>query len=322
MKQTKWLLILGLIISIGSCKKVTVDFSYSPNLPKAGDTITFTNLSSGGEDYIWDFGDNSSAEVANPTHIYKQVGTYMVTLRESKSKKTISHSVTVVDSIPGFKVSKDSICIFSSVQLTASVWNPYAHKIAYSWELPEDVVLEKGKLTDASITVFFTRVHETEIALQVTKDGVTTRSTRTLKAYNTPACAVLMECQDGDKYYQRIYGTLAEDEHLVNYERGVELLEMAKDTLVWEDKVERKVYYGNENGLYVENLSGSNWVQISKEAVVAMTMSSTLGRLFFATNEGLYWMPLIHTENNQYQGEPVCINHLQIKKLTTDDEKR
>jgi gliding motility-associated-like protein len=44
-------------------------------------TVQFFNLSSGAASYYWDFGDNTSATVANPSHLYAANGsTYEVTL--------------------------------------------------------------------------------------------------------------------------------------------------------------------------------------------------------------------------------------------------
>ena len=54
-----------------SCKRIEVDFTYSPTTPCAGQPITFTNLSTAGEEWLWDFGDNTTSLAKNPKHIYK-----------------------------------------------------------------------------------------------------------------------------------------------------------------------------------------------------------------------------------------------------------
>ncbi len=43
-----------------------------------GDAIQFKDKSEGASAYWWDFGDANSSALQNPTHIYKQVGTYTV----------------------------------------------------------------------------------------------------------------------------------------------------------------------------------------------------------------------------------------------------
>jgi gliding motility-associated-like protein len=40
----------------------------------------FNNTSSGGEQFIWDFGDGVTSTETSPTHLYKTVGTYTITL--------------------------------------------------------------------------------------------------------------------------------------------------------------------------------------------------------------------------------------------------
>ena len=45
------------LIVIG-CKRVSVDFTFSPTEPRAGQAVKFTNNSSAGESWNWDFGDN------------------------------------------------------------------------------------------------------------------------------------------------------------------------------------------------------------------------------------------------------------------------
>ncbi|RMG86826.1 MAG: PKD domain-containing protein [Bacteroidetes bacterium] len=52
------------------------DFNFSVN----NYAVTFTNLSSGGINYAWDFGDNETSDELNPTHVYAQNGTYTVSL--------------------------------------------------------------------------------------------------------------------------------------------------------------------------------------------------------------------------------------------------
>lgn len=46
-----------------------------------GDTIRFTNLSTGATSYEWEFGDGNVSTLTNPTHIYATPGVYRVLLR-------------------------------------------------------------------------------------------------------------------------------------------------------------------------------------------------------------------------------------------------
>jgi len=55
-------------------------FNFTPEISQAGDTIQFNNLSYYGNYWHWDFGDGTSSEFENPTHVYTNNGNYTVTL--------------------------------------------------------------------------------------------------------------------------------------------------------------------------------------------------------------------------------------------------
>ncbi|MCS6916127.1 MAG: PKD domain-containing protein, partial [Chitinophagales bacterium] len=73
----------GYAVNIGSVFEdaVTAGFSVSQkqfcSLPA---TVSFTNLSINGTDFLWDFGDGNFSTDVNPVHTYNTVGTYTVTL--------------------------------------------------------------------------------------------------------------------------------------------------------------------------------------------------------------------------------------------------
>ncbi|HIP37035.1 MAG TPA: PKD domain-containing protein [Crocinitomix sp.] len=65
-----------LIFDIQVEQTPTADFTFVPN----GLDVSFTNTSSNGVTYTWDFGDGSTSTDMNPTHTYAQNGLYTVTL--------------------------------------------------------------------------------------------------------------------------------------------------------------------------------------------------------------------------------------------------
>ena len=82
------------------CKKVDVDFNYSPTEPRAGQLVKFSNQSSAGENWSWDFGDNTNSVLKNPSHTFKKPGTYVVTLMVDSAKyNTCSHTVILFSDI-------------------------------------------------------------------------------------------------------------------------------------------------------------------------------------------------------------------------------
>lgn len=79
--------------------------------------------------YLWDFGDNTTDNSANPNHIYSAPGTYIVTLLVTTLQgctDTVSHIVIIYPN-PIIQVNSPSICLGESVLLTAS------GATAYSW---------------------------------------------------------------------------------------------------------------------------------------------------------------------------------------------
>jgi len=81
------------------------DFTFFPSNPKVNETIKFYDRSVDQDNDImiwnWDFGDGSTSTIQNPSHNYKQVGTYTVRLMvmDSKGNKdTASKVVSVVSS--------------------------------------------------------------------------------------------------------------------------------------------------------------------------------------------------------------------------------
>jgi hypothetical protein len=64
---------------------------------QSGAVVTFANTSTGADSYTWDFGDDSGASVATPSHAYVANGKYVVKLTAFKG--TCSKSYTFIDSL-------------------------------------------------------------------------------------------------------------------------------------------------------------------------------------------------------------------------------
>jgi len=80
----------------------TADFTASPN----GGVVTFTDQSTGGNSYNWDFGDGTGSTQQNPVHVYANAGNYTVTLITTNTNgcsDTISYTfdITLVGVEPG-----------------------------------------------------------------------------------------------------------------------------------------------------------------------------------------------------------------------------
>jgi PKD repeat protein len=93
----KNLIILAIALFLSSCgADILADFSWSPVNPKAGETVQFTNLSEGARSYSWNFGDMSIGDEKNPSHIYKNPGSYIIDLTATRGLRSDTKTVTIV----------------------------------------------------------------------------------------------------------------------------------------------------------------------------------------------------------------------------------
>ena len=80
---------------------LTANFGWDPESPGVGETVVFSDCSSGDPDtWFWNFGDGFTSEEQNPTHAWDQPGDYPVTLTISRSggdPAEIEQWVTVSD---------------------------------------------------------------------------------------------------------------------------------------------------------------------------------------------------------------------------------
>jgi PKD repeat protein len=84
-----------------------VDFSYQV----AGQSVAFTNLTSGGQAYTWHFGDGATSTLQNPTHLYATAGQYTVVLVAENS----CGSDSVIENISTVVISVEENELLSSV---------------------------------------------------------------------------------------------------------------------------------------------------------------------------------------------------------------
>lgn len=327
---------LACAIAMAGCKKVSVDFTYSPAEPKAGDTITFTNNSSAGEKWAWSFGDYSTNLSKNPTKVYKKPGTYLVTLMVDSAKyNTCSKSITIYENEPTFVASTDSICHYQDVTLTANIYNPFKYALSYQWVLSTNCVLHSGSLTSNSIVVYF-KSPEVEESVQLTiKQGDTTHPTITKKYFihETQAPAIVMKSKSGI-YRQRIINERLDSVRISFFSEDSLLLSTTTDTCVTfngvdfhaskmgdifpDHKVQRlqidamaqKWYIVTPEGLFVANFSGTNLQLIDADATGALCVDAYRNLLYWATPDGLKAMPLVKSKNNLFSTQPILYNHL------------
>jgi hypothetical protein len=106
MKQkNNYLFIIFLsIVTLYSCKKddsneevpePTADFTYTGANVFAPANVSFSSNSTNANSYQWDFGDNNTSNIENPSHIYIYGGTYTVTLKVTGEGGTKTATKTI-----------------------------------------------------------------------------------------------------------------------------------------------------------------------------------------------------------------------------------
>jgi len=330
-----------------ACKKTNVDFTFSPTAPRAGESVTFTNQSSGGEEWNWTFGDGTVATTKSPTHTYKQPGTYMVTLQvDKKSSLTASRQITVYDTVPTFVASDSSFVIYKDYTFTANVYNPYNYDVSYLWYEPVDgagyvppyLVITDTTLEKSTLHLYFIRpLPEAGIGLRVILNGDTTVIRHYFNVADRATNSVLFRTPDSD-YRQRIFGDKAEPEQALA-ERAA-LLDTEQDTLqTYNDSTfrlsalaatfegikgfhiaNRKIYY-RADGLWVANIDGAYKVQIDTADCSAMTLDTRDNRIYWANAEGVWYMPFVGSDNNRFITVPAPLNFLTgVTRIAADGE--
>jgi len=93
------------IVFLVSCQKDPVaNFSYS-SPAMVGEEVIFTNESSNADEYLWDFGDNTTSTLNSPVHTYTLPGNYSVklTVVGEGGSATISQNITIKGTTYSFK---------------------------------------------------------------------------------------------------------------------------------------------------------------------------------------------------------------------------
>ncbi|MBR7154357.1 MAG: PKD domain-containing protein [Paludibacteraceae bacterium] len=335
-------ILLTLCCALIACKKIDVEFNYSPTDPRAGQTVTFNNISNGGEDWAWTFGDGGTSVTKSPSYIYKNPGTYIVTLKvDDKNSLTCTKEITVYDTIPTFVASDSAFTIFKDYTFTANVYNPYGYTISYEWKLPANTpyaVVTDSVMNKSTLKLYFTQaMTEAPIWLNLVMNGDTTHIEKTFSVADRETNSVLFRNSEGD-YRQRIFGQRAEQvkkdataSTFLDEEQDTFQIYNGKEFRLSELLVDfpflrgfkianRKIYYRSESGLWVSSLDGSNRVQIETEDCPAMTLDLLDNRIYWAVSGEVRYMPLIGSDNNQFVTEIKVINTLSnVTKIAVDN---
>lgn len=328
----------------------------SPTNPRAGETVTFTNTSTGGSTWIWRFGDAMVSSSRSTTHTYKAPGTYVVTLKADSVKNRIaSHTITVRDTTPTFVSNYDSldISIFNDVTFTAEVFNPNYYVPNYTWSI-EGVGYQVADSTTGVFKVYFTTTGQARVKMHLEMHGQQWDTTRVYEVKDRQGQALLMLNKNGEYRRQRLFFNILKEETQereedvteLTYAEGKRLLDTEQDTIQTYNgrefklselqailpsmvgfKIGRnKVYFRTTDGLYVANMNGEHVQPICGEPVSAIYTDVVTGaeRVYWATSSAVYQMPLVGQPDNNFDIDKIELMNLEaeVVRLAVDTTLR
>lgn len=209
--------ILFLVLVAGCTPTIYPDFSFSPENPRIGATVTFTNLTEdGGDIWNWTYGDGGYSLVENPTHVFKKPGVYDVTLMADSNKHFVkTKQITVYDTIPVIFIDVDTLNYYEPANFSVLVYNPYSYTVTYDWTFPEDAFssdLADGKSEEEDLDVYFNVKNvERTVSLYITVGDSAYSVEKTFYIKDVKARSILMAQKDGNVLRQRIFEKGFED---------------------------------------------------------------------------------------------------------------
>lgn len=198
------------LLTLGCNPSINPSFTYTPEEPRAGQTISFTNTTNEGEYWNWNFGDGTNSTYKNPSKVYKKPGTYTVSLCvDSNSNYTTQQSIIVYDTIPYIDIDVDSVFYYQTFTVNALVYNPYKKKVSYKWSFSDHAISEaikQGESNDSHVELFFNHYNTEEtLRLEVTIGDSIYHVERTVYVHDFKSSSLLMTDATGLLWKQRLY---------------------------------------------------------------------------------------------------------------------
>jgi len=102
------------------------NFSFAENGNFAPSKVTFTNTSTNGSTYLWDFGDGQTSTLQSPTHIFTIGGTFNVTLKVKNSvgnESILNKTISIKNTPTKLKVNSITLTGYPLVTSNGGSWD-------------------------------------------------------------------------------------------------------------------------------------------------------------------------------------------------------
>ena len=131
-------------VEIKGAEDTKADFTWDPSYPLIGETISFTDKSTGDLIYReWNFGDGKYSTKKNPTHAYTGESVYIVTLTIYDVEgymSTITHNVEVRAQWPPFAIAEPEYYYGGNLTVEFcgdNSWDPDGYIVSYQWNFDD-----------------------------------------------------------------------------------------------------------------------------------------------------------------------------------------
>ncbi|HMK25466.1 MAG TPA: PKD domain-containing protein, partial [Chitinophagaceae bacterium] len=160
--------------------------NFTNNTPCLGNATNFTNTSTNGSSYLWNFGEpssgvNNTSTATNPSHTYATAGTFNVKLVVtgiSSCKDSITQVVTVNAAAPCGVTGNDNVC-----PGTTNIYSGPAGNDTYAWSIIAGTAGIPGSTSGPTVSVVAPATCSNyTIQLITTKNGCSTTCSQVFHA--------------------------------------------------------------------------------------------------------------------------------------------
>jgi len=128
------------LVAITVLDSIIPSFTYTIHYGCKGDTVLFTNSSTGAVNYLWDFGDGSGDTITNPTHIFTTQDTFIVNLAAINGHCSNNTQDTIALIHPLQAAFIDSPNILCQDNIVTFTNNSIGTGLSYMWYLGNGAV--------------------------------------------------------------------------------------------------------------------------------------------------------------------------------------